>query len=74
MGRMAEAVRRVPQLRWAGAERRAAGVGQAVERFGLRNAERAATQVEQRALPRIIGRPSDAEQLIIRAGQRAQEH
>ena len=51
----------------------AAGVGQAVERFGFRNAERAAAQVEQRVLPRIIGRPADAEQLIIRAGQRAQE-
>ena len=50
-----------------------AGVGQAVERFGFRNAERAAAQVEQRVLPRIIGRPADAEQLIIRAGQRAQE-
>ena len=43
----------------------AAGVGQAVERFGFRNAERAA--------PQIIGRPADAEQLIMRAGQRAQE-
>ena len=51
----------------------ATGVGQAVERFGFRNAERAAAQVEQRVLPRIIGRPADAEQLIIRAGQRAQE-
>ena len=51
----------------------ATGVGQAVERFGFRNAERAAAQVEQRALPRIIGRPADAEQLIIRAGQRAEE-
>ena len=51
----------------------AAGVGQAVERFGFRNAERAAAEVEQRVLPRIIGRPADAEQLIIRAGQRAQE-
>ena len=48
-------------------------MGQAVERFGFRNAERAAAQVEQRVLPRIIGRPADAEQLIIRAGQRAQE-
>ena len=51
----------------------ATGVGQAVERFGFRNAERVAAQVEQRVLPRIIGRPADAEQLIIRAGQRAQE-
>ena len=51
----------------------ATGVGQAVERFGFRNAERAAAQVEQRVLPRIIGRPADAEQLIIRAGQRAEE-
>ena len=51
----------------------ATGVGQAVERFGFRNAERAAAQVEQRVLPRIIGRPADAEQLIIRAGQRAQD-
>ena len=51
----------------------AAGVGQAVERFGFRNAERAAAQVEQRVLPQIIGRPADAEQLIMRAGQRAQE-
>ena len=33
----------------------------------------AAAQVEQRVLPRIIGRPADAEQLIIRAGQRAEE-
>ena len=41
--------------------------------FDFRNAERAAAQVEQRALPRIIGRPANAEQLIIRAGQRAQE-
>ena len=47
--------------------------GQAVERFGFRNAERAAAQVEQRVLPRIIGRPADAEQLIIRAGQRAED-
>ena len=46
----------------------ATGVGQAVERFRFRNAERAAAQVEQRVLPRIIGRPADAEQLIIRAG------
>ena len=51
----------------------ATGVGQAVERFGFRNAELAAAQVEQHALPRIIGRPADAEQLIVRAGQRAQE-
>ena len=51
----------------------ATGVGQAVERFGFRNTKRAAAQVEQRALPRIIGRPADAEQLIIRAGQRAQD-
>ena len=51
----------------------ATGVGQAVERFGFRNAERAAAQVEQRVLPRIISRPADAEQLIIRAGQRAQD-
>ena len=51
----------------------ATGIGQAVERFGFRNAERAAAQVEQRVLPRIIGRPADAEQLIIRAGQRAQD-
>ena len=51
----------------------AAGVGQAVERFDFRNAERAAAQVEQRALPQIIGRPADAEQLIMRAGQRAQK-
>ena len=51
----------------------ATGVRQAVERLGFRNAERAAAQVEQRVLPRIIGRPADAEQLIIRAGQRAEE-
>ena len=51
----------------------ATGVGQAVERFGFRNAELAAAQVEQHALPQIIGRPADAEQLIVRAGQRAQE-
>ena len=51
----------------------ATGVAQAVERFGFRNAERAAAQVEQRVLPRIIGRPADVEQLIIRAGQRAQD-
>ena len=51
----------------------ATGVGQAAERFGFRNAERAAAQVEQRVLPRIIGRPAEAEQLIIRAGQRAQD-
>ena len=51
----------------------ATGVGQAVERFGFRNAELAAAQVEQHALPRIIGRPADAQQLIVRAGQRAQE-
>ena len=38
----------------------AAGVGQAVERFGFRNAERAAAEVEQRVLPRIIGRPADS--------------
>ena len=46
----------------------ATGVGQAVERFGFRNAELAAAQVEQRVLPRIIGRCADAEQLIVRAG------
>ena len=69
-GRLGEAVLRGGEAIVAAG---AAGVGQAVERFGFRNAERAAAQVEQRALPQIIGRPADAEQLIMRAGQRAQE-
>ena len=69
-GRLGEAVLRGGEAIVAAG---AAGVGQAVERFGFRNVERAAAQVEQRALPQIIGRPADAEQLIMRAGQRAQE-
>ena len=69
-GRLGEAVLRGGEAIIAAG---ATGVGQAVERFGFRNAERAAAQVEQRVLPRIIGRPAEAEQLIIRAGQRAQD-
>ena len=44
-----------------------------MRQFGFRNAELAAAAVERRALPQIIGRPAEAEQLIARAGQRAQE-
>ena len=70
-GRLGEAVLRGGEAIIAAG---ATGVGQAVECFGFRNAERAAAaQVEQRVLPRIIGRPAEAEQLIIRAGQRAQD-
>ena len=69
-GRLGEAVLRGGEAIIAAG---ATGVGQAVERFGFRNAEQAAAQVEQRVLPRIIGRPAEAEQLIIRAGQRAQD-
>ena len=46
----------------------ATGVGQAVERFGS-----SATPSLLRRKWSIIGRPADAEQLIVRAGQRAQE-
>ncbi|CAE7598869.1 unnamed protein product, partial [Symbiodinium sp. CCMP2456] len=51
----------------------AAGVGRSVENFGFRNATRAVDVIERRVAPTIIGRPSQAEELITRAGQRAQE-
>ena len=50
----------------------AAGVGQAAQDFGYRNATRVANAVEQ-SIPQIIGRPADAQRVIEQAGQRAQE-
>ena len=69
-GRIGEAVLRGGEAVIAAG---ASGIGQAVRQFGFRNAELAAAAVERRALPQIIGRPAEAEQLIARAGQRAQE-
>ena len=58
----------------------AAGVGAAVDSFAHRNAARTADALERRFLPprtgpspQTIGRPSEAEELIVRAGQRAQD-
>ena len=51
----------------------ASGVGQAAQNFGFRNATRAVDALEQRVLPQIIGRPTDAQRVIEQAGQRAQE-
>ncbi|CAE7445070.1 unnamed protein product, partial [Symbiodinium microadriaticum] len=69
-GRLAEAgLRGVEGIIAAGA----AGIGRATEGFGFRNAERAAAAIEQRVAPTIIGRPSEAEELITTAGQRAEE-
>ena len=58
----------------------AAGIGAAVDSFAHRNAARAADALERRFLPprsgpspQIIGRPNETEELIVRAGQRAQD-
>ena len=51
----------------------ASGVGQAAQNFAFRNATRAVDALEQRVLPQIIGRPTDAQRVIEQAGQRAQE-
>ena len=58
----------------------AAGLAAAADRFAHRNAVRAADVLERRFLPpragpspQIVGRPSEAEELIVRAGQRAQD-
>ncbi|CAE7790437.1 unnamed protein product [Symbiodinium sp. KB8] len=67
-GRLAEAgLRGVEGIIAAGA----AGIGRATEGFGFRNAERAAAAIEQRVAPTIIGRPSEAEELITTAAEQA---
>ncbi|OLP94936.1 hypothetical protein AK812_SmicGene22989 [Symbiodinium microadriaticum] len=55
-------------------------IGAAVDSFARRNTARAADVLERRFLPprsgpslQIIGRPNETEELIVRAGQRAQD-